>query len=82
MLWDDRGVTLCPTGHRNVHSWIVAMMHAIASSKNEDPQLAFAAVKPKGRAPVELPIALEALTRYQPFGSLLALTAAGEWGQV
>lgn len=27
MLWDARTVELCPTGHRNVHALIVALMH-------------------------------------------------------
>lgn len=28
-LWDARTVPLCPTGHRNVHYWMVAMMKSI-----------------------------------------------------
>lgn len=80
MLWDDRGTWLCPTGHRNVHTWIVRLMHAIASLKADDPTAAYAQTKPK-HAPKELPVALEALTRFEPFGSLLALTEASQWGQ-
>lgn len=85
-LWDDRGVWLCPTGHRNVHAWIVKLMRAAAAAQTNDPQAAYIAVWPKGKAPVELPIALDALTRFEPLGAplggLLALTLAGEWGQV
>lgn len=28
-LWDRRTVPLCPTGHRNVHFWLVRLMEAV-----------------------------------------------------
>jgi hypothetical protein len=31
-LWDPRTVALCPTGHRNVHFWLVRLMHALPAS--------------------------------------------------
>jgi hypothetical protein len=82
MLWDNRGVWLCPTGHRNVHYWIVLLMHRIATSQDEDPQAALRAVVSRP-APSETPIALEALTRFveESGGSLINLTSAGQWGQ-
>jgi hypothetical protein len=83
MLWDDRGTWCCPTGHRNVHTWIVRMMRFLAAAGDvEDPEYAYKGVKPSGKPPVELTVALEALQRFAPYGDLLALTAAGEWGQV
>lgn len=30
-LWDVRGVQVPPTCHRNVHTWIVAIMHSLAA---------------------------------------------------
>ena len=90
MLWDTRGVWLCPTGHRNVHYWIVALMHAAAAANSADPLVAYKAVKPRV-APKEFPVAYDALTRFMGeagYGlstdqaSLLTLTAAGEWGQI
>lgn len=83
MLWDTRGVSLCPTGHRNVHYWIVRLMRAAAAADSSDPAVAIKAVKPS-RPPLEFAVACDALTRYaaESGASLLALTAAGEWGQV
>jgi hypothetical protein len=90
MLWDCRGVWLCPTGHRNVHTWIVKLMHAVATAKSDNPLVASKAVKPS-HAPAEFAIALDALNRYMdaagdpgmsaPAMDLLALTAIGEWGE-
>lgn len=31
-LFDPRTVPLCPTGHRNVHFWLVALMHALPAT--------------------------------------------------
>jgi hypothetical protein len=87
MLWDARGVWICPTGHRNVHHWIVTLMRAIAAlagaESATDPQTVFvSALTGRERRLAEPLVALQALTRFQPYGSLRALTAAGEWGQV
>jgi hypothetical protein len=93
MLWDNRGVWLCPTGHRNVHHWIVRLMHAIADSKTDDTSIAVASVSPK-RAPIEFGWGLLALTRYMEVhnalpvapstgaADLLYLASISEWGQV
>ncbi len=90
MLWDSRGTWLCPTGHRNVHDWIVRMMHALADVSSTDPLVAYKAVRPRV-PPKEFPVAYQALTRFMgeaAYGlsaqglTLLALTQMGEWGQV
>lgn len=89
MLWDDRGIWLCPTDHRNVHRWIVGLMHAAAAAGSTDPLVAYKAVRPRV-PPKEFAIAYDALTRFmgeagyggsQQAATLLTLTAAGEWGQ-
>jgi len=80
-LWDMRLAWLCPTGHRNTHAWIVLMMRAQAAARSDDPAVGYRAVKPR-RAPAELAVAYLALTRFTAAGgSLLALTAAGQWGE-
>ena len=81
MLWDNRGIWACPTGHRNIHAWIVALMHKQAEL-GTGPQAAYDAIKPR-IPPAELPVALEALTRWQTETGLpfLDLTVIGEWGQ-
>lgn len=83
MLWDARGVWLCPTGHRNVHHWIVAMMRAAALANSDDPLVAYKAAKPRF-LPKEFAVAYDALTRLRGESGqgLVALTAVGEWGQV
>ena len=45
MLWDERGVWLCPTGHRNVHLLFVQMMSEIERSKGTAAQ-AWASLAP------------------------------------
>lgn len=76
MLWDNRTVELCPTGHRNVHYWLVKLMHGLSGS--EDPLVAYKAVKGRG---VQFSTAYLALCRYKEAGgSLQALVAAHEWG--
>lgn len=83
MLWDDRGVWICPTGHRNVHHWISAIMHELIGP----PVLALVSavtygVPGKYRATQEAKEALLALTRAYACGvDFEALAAAGEWGQ-
>jgi len=74
-LWDTRTVTLCPSGHRNVHVLIVKMMRAV---KSDDPLAAFKAVNPKG---AEGRTAYLALTRFTDAGGkLTALSGAGLMG--
>lgn len=82
-LWDGRGVAVCPTGHRNVHAWIVRLMHAVRS---EDPLEAIARVRKdygaKATGSMEFWTATLALTRWKEGGgSLVALVNAGEWGE-
>jgi hypothetical protein len=75
MLWDARTVACCPTGHRNVHHWIVALMHAVTG---EDPLQAEHVVR--GRRD-QYDWACQALLRFKEAGgSLQALVAAHEWG--
>ncbi len=74
-LWDARTVACCPTGHRNIHAWIVRLMHAVTG---EDPLQAEAAVKGHGD---QYDWACQALLRFkEPGGSLQELVAAHEWG--
>lgn len=84
MLWDDRGVWLCPTGHRNVHRWITTMMHAQAAANTSDPAAALKAISGTTPATPEMLTAADALIRYttETGASLLYLTARNEWGQV
>ncbi len=77
-LWDNRGIWICPTGHRNVHYWIVRMMRAINTSKQDNPA---AALKSLGSRTAEVKQAYVALTRMLPFGSLYTLTTEGKWGE-
>lgn len=82
-LWDARTVTICPTGHRNVHRWIVELMHACTG---ENPMQAAIAVKAlyhrTARGP-QFDWAVQALVRFKEAGgSLQVLIAAGEWGQI
>jgi len=75
-LWDARTVACCPTGHRNVHAWIVRLMRACTS---DDPAQAIAAVKGHGSQYTTACLALE---RYAEVGGrLTALVAARELGQ-
>lgn len=71
-LWDPRTVRLCPTGHRNVHHWIVALMKAGRGA--ELPHVAELALFAGKRLTREQSIALRALERYVQSGrSLKAL---------
>lgn len=81
-LWDTRGIWICPTGHRNVHFWIERLMHFAKSLSTEDPVQCFQMLTARQGRLLEAQQALLGLQRFVPFGSLLALTAAGEWGQV
>lgn len=70
-LWHPETVALCPTGHRNVHHYIVAKMKAIAGQEH---------IKvPHSK---EAEIAQEALSIWiAAGGSLMDLVRAGQWGQ-
>jgi hypothetical protein len=80
-LWDARTVALCPTGHRNVHVWIVRLMHLCT---DEEPAHAVAAARhvdasARGK---EFDLAVLALTRFRDAGgSLQSLVAARQWGE-
>lgn len=78
-LWDARTVSPCPTHHRNVHALIVELMHSVDRTGVEAvPEVAGTAVR---RRP-EWVTAQLALSRFMAVGgSLLALAAAGEWGE-
>jgi hypothetical protein len=81
-LWDARTIALCPTSHRNTHFWIVRLMHAIAAGA-PDAMAAWQTLSSRDRRHPEASTAFDALDRFATSGgSLLALTAAGEWGQV
>lgn len=95
MLWDNRTAWLCPTGHRNVHFYIVRFMHAVADHADEVSEITaewieteigkvvHAGLPERGMFhPREFKIAEQALLRLLPYGDLLALTQAGEWGQI
>jgi hypothetical protein len=77
-VWDSRRIPVPPTCHRNVHHWIVLLMHALTG---EDPQQAFAAVKGE-KGGTQAHWALEALVRFKEAGGTLQqLVAAKEWGE-
>lgn len=80
-LWDTRGAWWCPSGHRNVHYWIEDMMHSLADAGSEDPLVAWRLVPGTSKRLPEAKQALIGLQRFVEFGSLLALTKKGEWGQ-
>jgi hypothetical protein len=79
-LWDPRTVALCPTSHRNVHFWLVQLMHAGAGS--DDPLQAKLRLFRGHRLTREQSIAYDALTRYRgTTRSLEALRAAHLYGE-
>jgi hypothetical protein len=66
-LWDARKVPLCPTGHRNVHACIVALMHG---------------TEPPRQGGYELECAKLALSRFVAAGgSLDFLRENKQWGE-
>jgi len=64
-LWDPRTVPLCPTCHRNVHYWIVRLMHGETVRASGVTQIAA--------------LALRRFT--QAGGDLDNLRVAGLWGE-
>lgn len=84
MLWDNRGVWICPTGHRNVHHWIVVLMHALNANPDAAIPGAWKTAVPAGvKRGTEAQTALLGLQRAASCSvDFAALAAAGEWGQV
>lgn len=67
-LFDKRTIELCPTGHRNVHYWLVRYMKGLDATPK----------KPNK----EQAIALMAIQRWQDMGySIEDLRAQKLWGQ-
>lgn len=89
-LWDPRTIALAPTCHRNVHFWIVAMMHAFHSQTAQG-AVGIAAAKTAvikkyglsaSHPPKEMAVSETGLQRYwSAGGDLHALGDAGEWGE-
>lgn len=70
-LWDPRTVELCPTGHRNVHEWIVTLMRGVGG---------LPLYAPRG-ARKERELAQIGLDRFRSAGgNLELLVAARLWG--
>ena len=65
MLWDNRGVWVCPTHHRNIHADLVALMHEWSA--------------PSRTELVTAETGMQRFVAVG--GSLAALVAAGEWGE-
>jgi hypothetical protein len=77
MLWDNRVVACCPTGHRNAHYYIVKIMHAVTS---DDVTAAIEAARL--RPSLTTGWAGQALRRFKEVGgSVKALHDAHMWGQ-
>jgi hypothetical protein len=83
-LFDPRTITLCPTGHRNVHVWIVSLMKAIVNDV-EDPEASIHVVRRAEQGAAsggEFDTAVQALVRFKAAGhSLQALRDVKLWGQ-
>lgn len=78
-LYDKRTVTLCPTGHRNVHRHIVGLMKTGKDTLEEAIVLYRV---PRARKRAEYEIACLALERWIAAGhSLAALRTADLWGE-
>lgn len=76
-LWAPATVALCPTGHRNIHVKIVAMMKAVEAAGRDDPLVA----AKEFRRTHETEIAYAALAGFVDHGgSLLALCAQRLYG--
>jgi hypothetical protein len=69
-LWDPRTVALCPSSHRNVHYWIVALMKA--GRGTDDPLVAKKALVGNRALTREQAMAYDALTRFRATGRSLA----------
>lgn len=83
MLWDNRGVYICPTGHRNVHHFIVILTHAIVGESISIPEAWAKAISAGDKHRSEARCALDGLERAASCSvDFVALAAAGEWGQI
>lgn len=83
-LWHPDTITLCPTGHRNVHWWLVVLMRELSTQTSADVAQAARAVREVhiGRQPPEVALAIEGMALFRDAGGdLLALTRAKLWGQ-
>lgn len=90
-IWDPRTVVLCPTGHRNVHYWLVKLMHAIDDQgASEEAALGQAVTRVRRDAKAagqtihtaEFATSQLAILRWQEAGgSLATLTGAHQWGE-
>lgn len=80
-LFDKRTVVLCPTGHSNVHYWLVLMMRQQARSGND--LLAIRQLlKGESHSRKEAAIAYLAMTRWIDTGvNLSFLWDRGQWGR-
>jgi hypothetical protein len=86
-LWDNRTVTVCRTGHGNIHHWIVQLMEAARDRETDDVGSLLHIVRSglvlhrPGRADYEC--AAQALWRFQEAGGELAtLIAARQYGAI
>ena len=78
-LFDPRTIPLCPTVHRNVHTWLVKLMR---SGPGEDPLAAKLAVFGSKALTREQRVAYQALCRWKEWGgSLDALRSARLYGE-
>jgi len=79
-LWDARTITICRTGHGNVHHWITALTHAWTAG---DTIAAACSKLHHSIARTDFIVAVQALERWiAAGGSIDALVAAGLWGEI
>lgn len=77
-LWAPRTTPLCPTGHRNLHIRMVALMRHAKELGTDDPLEVWTSARLRGRG---AKLAGEALTDFAAAGgSLQALVAANQLG--
>lgn len=84
-VWDPRTVPLCPTSHRNVHTWLPRMMKLVSRIGEPDDvrDILNATRWEHGirRPPGEFFVAADALHRWRAAGGrLLDLVAVGQYG--
>jgi hypothetical protein len=80
-LFEVKVVEVCPTCHRNIHYWLVKLMHAVADLHTNDPLDAKKFVFGDKRLTTEQDIAYKALTTWTDGGrELIWLTNRGLWG--
>lgn len=83
-LWDARTVTVCRTGHGNIHFWITLLMHAWGGGADLSTLAKLVREQhPEHLGHADFACALEALQRYEEVGGDLGgLVKAGLWGQI